>query len=894
MFEFIFHRRRSRSRSGSKDRNSRRKSRYSSAKRSRSRSSSRDRYSKRSRRTPSPNKRRKDEKVDKSSDEKYQSKTNEKGKKENSISQAKAKSKDAKDKALTKWTVSNWSGGKDADDNSEKKKVDDKESKKSDRKEDKKYKEKEDTKEEASRKAKRKEESKTDRDEDKKRQKTSSEGNKIFEDASDYEDIDVGTAGDLKKQFENDYEDGGEQRRSEAEDKRRSDADEKRRSDSGSRKARGSSKSGEDKESRTDQKRRDTEGRSDDKRRESEGRDEKRRKKSYDRYGNRSYDDDVSDEEMDDLQKDLLANLARVENLGRALPPAGPPFPMGGGQFMPPLSGPPLSGPPLSGPPLSGPPLSGPPLSGPPLPGPPPPFGMLPTVPGPYPPGPGLGPAPPKLQVPPIPVIPNSALTYIQPTEQRSLPSRISESSSTERALKSLLSQVSALGAGAKTITTSSALRPVSSARSEADQLSAELHRLGEAYSDDFEASDETDDSGSKPLKSILKKKSKFSLGEGNEQSSSGLPKHAVGAEYVVNTGEQAKYFCQLCDMQFATSSAKNLHLRGPKHLAMFMKHKSPLIDEMIQQAMGVMVGKSQEKDEAAEDSDDEKEVQSEHIKKIKEEPRESSPGQLPKRSSQSPEPVRESSERERSVSPYDNREPRLYVDERTGRIVQAGGYYGEGKSERSEGTRGDPRESREDTQVPREDQSTSSKSSESGPSKIELGAVPTPDEYDRLSQRAKDVLSREEYAQLPPSTRKLLLLETSGQQGAREPEQSGRAKETDESGGSIPRDQPLTSREYQKADLTRPSEQAPAASTIKDYDELSARAKSLLTREEYERLPARDKEYLSREEYLTREDYDKQTAREAAPSPRDEYEVSTLYLEFFSLSLKAGLRSRC
>ena len=865
---FHFYRRRSRSRSGSRSRSSRKKSRYSSSKRSRSRSSSRDKYSKRSRRTPSPDKRKKGEKVDKSSDEKDQSKTSEKVKKENSISQAKAKSKDAKDKALTKWTVSNWSGGnekdgKEVEDTSEKRKTDEKGSKKSDKKEDKKYKEKEVVKEEASRKTKRKEEPKTDREEDKKRQKRNSEGDKIFEDASDYEDIDLGAMSDLKKQFENDYEDGDEQRRSEADEKRRSDTDEKRRSDSSSRKARGSSKSGEDKESRTDQKRRDTESRSDDKRRDTEGREEKRRKK-YDRY---DYDDDTSDTEMDELQKDLLANLAKVENLGRVLPPAGPPFPMApGGQFMPPFSGPP----PLSGPPLSGPPLSGAP----------PPFGLLPGVAGPYPPGPGLAPAPvPELRIPPPPVNPNAALTYIQPSEQRSLPSRLSESSSTDRALKSLLSQVSALGAGAKTITTSSALRPLSSVRSETDQLSSELHRLGETYSDELEASDDADDSGSRPLKSILKKKSKFSLGDGKEQSSSGLPKHAVGAEYVVNTGEQAKYFCQLCDVQFATSSAKNLHLRGPKHLAMFMKHKSPLIDEMIQQAMGVMVGTSQGNEEAAEDSDDEKEVQSEIIKKVKEEARDSS-SPPPKRSSQSPEPVRESSERERSVSPYDNREPRLYIDERTGRIVQAGGFYSEEKAGRSEGTRGDPRESKEDTQVPREDQSTSSKSSESGP-KMELGAVPTPDEYDRLSQRAKDVLTREEYAQLPASTRKLLLLETSGQQEAREPEQSGRAKETDAPGSSMPKDQPLTTRDYQGPDLTRPSEQAPATSSIKDYDELSARARSLLTREEYERLPARDKEYLSREEYLTREDYDKQTAaREAAPLRRDEFEVRTMYLE--------------
>ena len=806
------------------------------------------------------------------------------------VSQTKAKSKDAKNKALAKWTVSNWSGGneeggKGSDEKGERKKADAKESKRSDRKEDKRYKEKEGTKDEESRKAKRKDEAKTDREEDKKRQRTNSEGDKIFDDASDFEDIDLGTKGDLKEQFKNDYEDGGEQRRSEVEGKRRSDAESKHRSDgeeksrpdSISRKARGQGKSAEESEGRVDQKRRDTEGRSDEKRRDSEGRDEKRRKRSsYDRYNydDRGYDDDSEEEEMDDLQKDLLANLARVENLGRVLPPVGPPFPIGGGPFMPPLSGPPMSGPPLNIPPMSVPHMSALPMSVP-----PPPRGLLPPIGGPYPPGPVLPPVirPALSEDPTIPVNPNSALRYIQPTEQRNPTPRKSGYSSTERALKSLLSQVSALGTGGETTSTSSVLRPVSSATSgsESQKLSSELDRLGEMYSDDFEVSDDADDSGSKPLKSILKKKSKFSVGQGNEQSSSGLPKNAVGAEYVVNTGEQAKYFCQLCDMQFATLSVKNLHLRGPKHLAMFMKHKSPLIDEMIQQAMGVVVGKSKKKDEDTEDSDEEKNVKSE----IKIEPRDSSPS--PKRSSQSPPLVKQSPEKERSISPYDKREPRLYVDETSGRIVQAGGYYSEEKAGRNVGgrlSREDPQGSREDTQVPREDQSTSSKSSESGPSKLELGAVPTPDEYDRLSQRAKDVLSREEYAQLPPSTRKLLLLETNDQPGAKEAEQS-RVK--DQTGGSIPQDQSLVAREYQKPDDGRPTEkdyeQAARASIIKDYDELSVRARSLLTREEYERLPARDREYLSREEYLTREDYDKQTARETAPLSREEYEVRAI-----------------
>ena len=795
--------------------------------------------------------------MDKGSDEKDESKTSQNDKKESLVSQTKAKSKDAKDKALAKWTVSNWSGGKgeggDGDEKGEKKKAGEKASKKGDKKgdkkEDKKHKEKEGTKEEDLRKAKRKEDQKIDREQEKKRQRTNSEGDKIFDDASDYEDIDVRTK-DVKEQSESEHADGGEKRRSEGEGKGRADGESKRESRKG--RGQGNSKSekkGEDSERKGDQKRRETESRGDEKRRESEGRDEKRRKRSsYDRY---SYDDrgydDVEEEEMDDLQKDLLANLARVENLGRVFSPIGPPFPLGGGPFMPPLSGPP---PPLNVPPISMPPLGMPPISVRPPPG-------LGLGPGAYPPGPGLRPimVPVSSEDPTIPVNPNSALTYIQPTESSP---RMSASSSTERALKSLLSQVSALGAGGKTVSTSSLQKPLSSARSESQKLASELDRLGEVYSDDFEASDDADDSGSKPLKSILKKKSKFLAGQGNDQSSSLLPKNAVGAEYVVSTGEQAKYFCQLCDVQFATLSAKNLHLRGPKHLAMFMKHKSPLIDEMIQQAMGIGVGKSEKRDE------DGGEV------KVKVEPRDTTPSPEPKRASQSPEPRKESSEKERSISPYDDREPRLYVDERTGRIVQAGGYYGEGKAGRGAGSGG----FREDPQGSREDQSTSSKSSESSPSKLELGAVPTADEYDRLSQRAKNVLSREEYAQLPASTRKLLLLETSDQ-----PEAKGQEQSRDEFGSSTPRghDRASTARERQKAEDVRSSEQAPAM--IKDYDDLSARARSLLTRDEYERLPSRDKEYLSREEYLTREDYDKQTARDATPLSRDEYEVRVSYV---------------
>ena len=762
------------------------------------------------------------------------------------VSQTKAKSKDAKDKALAKWTVSNWSGGnkeggKENEGKGERKKAVEKGTKMSDKKEDKRSKEKEGKKEEDSKKAKRNDESKTD---EKKRQKTGSGGDKIFDDTSDYEEIDLGNKGDLKEQFENDYKEGGEKR----EDKRRPDVEEKR-GRSGKARGQGNSKSEEQPEGRTDHKRRETEGRNDDKRRDTEGKDGKRRKRSYDRYDSydeRDYSDESDNEEMDDLQKDLLANLARVENLGRVLPPPGPPFPMGGGPYMPPLGGHPLPGPPLSGPP--------------------PPLGLLSPVTGPFPPGPGVGSVHLDIQEPPISMNPNTALTYIRPNEEPNLPSRNSGSSSTDRALKSLLSQVSALGAGTKT-STSSVLRPISSTASESDsaKLPSELLRLGEAYSDDHEASDDTAESGSKPLKSILKKNSKFSVGQ--EQPASGLPKNAVGAEYVVSTGQQAKYFCQLCDVQFATSSAKNLHLRGPKHLAMFMKHKSPLIDEMIQKAMGVVVGKSEDKNEDK-DSDEEKEDKMLE----RETERDSSASPLPKRSSESPEPVKESSERERSISPYDDREPRLFVDEKTGRIVQAGGYYAVEKAGRIEvgGTsRDDLKTSREDIQLPREDQSTSSKSSESGPpSKQELGAVPSPDEYDRLSERAKKVLSREEYAQLPPSTRKLLLLETSNQAEVKEKKEGG------EAGGSLPREniQSFPSREDQKPE--KDYGQATAVSTIKDYDELSVRAKSLLTREEYERLPARDKEYLSREEYLTREDYDKQTARETATLSREEYEV--------------------
>lgn len=64
----------------------------------------------------------------------------------------------------------------------------------------------------------------------------------------------------------------------------------------------------------------------------------------------------------------------------------------------------------------------------------------------------------------------------------------------------------------------------------------------------------------------------------------SSQPKDAVGAEYVVRLRESgtANFFCQLCKCHFNTLTAKNLHVKGMKHIELYVRLKSSLLKSVI------------------------------------------------------------------------------------------------------------------------------------------------------------------------------------------------------------------------------------------------------------------------------------------------------------------------
>ena len=61
-------------------------------------------------------------------------------------------------------------------------------------------------------------------------------------------------------------------------------------------------------------------------------------------------------------------------------------------------------------------------------------------------------------------------------------------------------------------------------------------------------------------------------------------PKDAIGTEYVVRVHESgtANFFCKLCKCYFNTLTAKNLHIKGMKHIELYIRMKSSLLQSVI------------------------------------------------------------------------------------------------------------------------------------------------------------------------------------------------------------------------------------------------------------------------------------------------------------------------
>ncbi|XP_078367704.1 uncharacterized protein LOC144651638 isoform X2 [Oculina patagonica] len=64
----------------------------------------------------------------------------------------------------------------------------------------------------------------------------------------------------------------------------------------------------------------------------------------------------------------------------------------------------------------------------------------------------------------------------------------------------------------------------------------------------------------------------------------SSQPKDAVGTEYVVRVhgSGTANFYCKLCRCHFNTLTAKNLHIKGMKHIELYIRLKSSLLQSVI------------------------------------------------------------------------------------------------------------------------------------------------------------------------------------------------------------------------------------------------------------------------------------------------------------------------
>lgn len=64
----------------------------------------------------------------------------------------------------------------------------------------------------------------------------------------------------------------------------------------------------------------------------------------------------------------------------------------------------------------------------------------------------------------------------------------------------------------------------------------------------------------------------------------SSQPKDAVGTEYVIRVhgSGTANFYCKLCQCHFNTLTAKNLHIKGMKHIELYIRLKSSLLQSVI------------------------------------------------------------------------------------------------------------------------------------------------------------------------------------------------------------------------------------------------------------------------------------------------------------------------
>ena len=64
----------------------------------------------------------------------------------------------------------------------------------------------------------------------------------------------------------------------------------------------------------------------------------------------------------------------------------------------------------------------------------------------------------------------------------------------------------------------------------------------------------------------------------------SSQPKDAIGTEFIVRvhgTG-MSSFYCKLCNCRFNTLTAKNLHVKGMKHIELYIRLKSQLLQSVI------------------------------------------------------------------------------------------------------------------------------------------------------------------------------------------------------------------------------------------------------------------------------------------------------------------------
>lgn len=117
------------------------------------------------------------------------------------------------------------------------------------------------------------------------------------------------------------------------------------------------------------------------------------------------------------------------------------------------------------------------------------------------------------------------------------------------------------------------------------NQLTSKIEtpRLGSALNSVTQTGEKTEqDRGQEAAASAQSESETYR--EMEEAILSSQPKDAIGTEYIVRVHESgtANFFCQLCKCHFNTLTAKNLHVKGMKHIELYIRLKSSLLKSVI------------------------------------------------------------------------------------------------------------------------------------------------------------------------------------------------------------------------------------------------------------------------------------------------------------------------